>query len=271
MFEVMIVAGVVVLGVALLSYRHPLLARLAVLCILVATFLGVYFLSKSVVAGLVAVALWLFLPWIELLTRVRHIRLPSNRTLRRVPPPSREEFPDLQEITEDVEREGFEHVKDAAWEWEEFRQFFRLLYRADDRALAAICLSRQQEAVFSYVSIMSRGKDGRLWMTWNYPFTPHMKLPPNIRLNSQRKPLTFFDLYQNHLGFLMLNNVSTDAVDEQDEQKIDEGLTSDLQSQIAHNIEVGLLKRVNEEEVCYSWRGLFYIWIHFVLDFIRVR
>ncbi len=271
MFELMIVAGVAVLGLALLSFQRPLLARLGVLCLLAATFLGVYFLSGSVVAGLVAAMLWFFLPWIELLTRVRHIRLPCTGVLKKVPPPPRDEFPDLDDITDEVEREGFEHVKDAGLEWEHFQQFFRLLYRPDDRALAAICLNRQQEFVFSYISIMSRGKDGRLWMTWNYPLTPNMKLPPNIVLNSQRKQLTFFDMYQNHLGFLLLNNISPDLVDEMDEEKIDNGLMSDLKSQIAHNLDVGLLTRVSEDEVRYSWRGLLYIWIQFVLDFIRVR
>ncbi len=271
MSELLLVLGVAVLGMALRNFRHPIMVRLGVLCILATTFLAVYFLTDSIVAGITGAAIWLFLPWFELVTRVRRIRLPRSRNLRIMHPPDADDFPALEDLTREVTDEGFEHVKDAGWEWEQFRQFFRIFYRADDRALAAICLNKQQELQFFYLSIMSRDKDGRLWLTWNYPFTPSMKLPPSFSLNPQRADLSFFDMYQNHLGFLLLNGVSQDKLLEQDEDRIDEGLSGDLQEQIAHNLKAGLLTPVSDREVRYSWRGLVYIWAQFLLEFVRVR
>ena len=87
-------------------------------------------------------------------------------------------FPALSEITREIEEEGFVHVGDAGWDWEDFRQFFRLFYREEDRAQAAICLNEQRDFSFYYLRISSRTKDGTVWTTWNYPLSYGLKLSP---------------------------------------------------------------------------------------------
>jgi hypothetical protein len=42
-------------------------------------------------------------------------------------------FPALSEITREIEDEGFVHVGDAGWDWEDYRQFFRLFYKEEIR------------------------------------------------------------------------------------------------------------------------------------------
>jgi hypothetical protein len=84
---------------------------------------------------------WLFLPWLEILTRIRTLRLPREKQLRPKSPPSSEIFPNLNEITREIENEGFVHVNDAGWDWADYRQFFRLFYKKEDRAHATICLN----------------------------------------------------------------------------------------------------------------------------------
>jgi len=64
------------------------------------------------------------LPWLEILTRIRALRLPREKRLRPKSPPSSDTFPALSEITREIEDEGFVHVGDAGWDWEDYRQFF---------------------------------------------------------------------------------------------------------------------------------------------------
>ena len=42
----------------------------------------------------------------------------------------------------------------------------------------------------------------------------------------------------------------------------------ELQAQIAHNVSAGLLLPSDEGKVRYSWRGLLFIWVQFLRDFV---
>ena len=169
LFGLCLTLGVVVLSVALRSYQSSFAQKTGALGILAATFLGVYFATGSWACGLVATVSWLFLPWLEILTRIRALRLPREKALRRKNPPSSEVFPTLEEITREIQNEGFTHINDAGWDWEDYRQFFRLFYKEEDRAQATICLNEQNDLSFYYLRISSRAKEGTIWTTWNYP------------------------------------------------------------------------------------------------------
>ena len=52
--------------------------------------------------------MWFLLPWVEIVGRVRKLRFPLRSEVKHRFPPSREVFPDLDEITEEVEKAGFE-------------------------------------------------------------------------------------------------------------------------------------------------------------------
>ena len=153
-----------------------------------------YFATNNWVWGLVAALGWLFLPWLEILTRIRALRLPKEKQLRPKSPPSSDTFPALSEITREIEDEGFVYVSDAGWDWEDYRQFFRLFYREEDRAQAAICLNEQRDFSFYYLRISSRTKDGTVWTTWNYPLSYGLKLSPAFRINRQRPDRSFWQL-----------------------------------------------------------------------------
>src|SRR5262249_49348288 len=141
LFGVFLTLGVAVLSVALRSFQNSFAQKAGALGILVATYLAVYFISGSWMWGLAAAVGWLFLPWLEMRTRIRALGLPKEKQLRPKRPPSADTFPALSEITREIEDEGFVHLGDAGWDWEDYRQFFRLFYREEDRAQAAICLN----------------------------------------------------------------------------------------------------------------------------------
>jgi len=271
MTEWMFLLGLGVLTLAFRSYDHPLLQRLGVLGILVTSFCAGWFTTGQPLVGLLFALVWPALPWLELLTRVRHLRLPMEKNLHSMPPPSSNTFPALNDLTEEVEAEGFEFLRDAGWEWDEFRQHFRIFYREEDRAHAAICLSSQSDVSFYYISISSRDNSGRTWMTWTYPFPATMKLPPSLVLNRQKAQLSFFDMYQNHIGFLSANFITSEDLMSQNEESITSSLEEDLKQQITHNLRAGILKPAEENSVRYSFRGLFFIWTQFLADILRAR
>jgi hypothetical protein len=270
LFQLFLILGVAILSVALRSFQSSFSQKAGAIGILVATYLLVYFVTKSHILGAVAAAAWFFLPWVEILTRIRTLRLPREKRLRPKNAPSTDIFPNLNEITHEIENEGFAYVSDAGWDWEDYRQFFRLFYRSEDRAQATICLNEQHDLSFYYLRISSRAKGGTIWTTWNYPLSYGLKLTPQFRINRQRPDQSFWQLYQSHREFLRKNNVQVEAIDPLDEEGIEREMERDLREQIAHNIDKGVLKQTPDGDVRYSWRGMLYLWCQFLLDLVRL-
>src|SRR5688500_14274264 len=184
--NLLLILGVAALSLGLRTFRSPLLQKLGALGIVATSFLIGWFATGLWQVGAFCAASWLLLPWLEILTRVRRLTLPLEKSLRHKSPPNDEVFPALPELTEEVEGEGFSQVTDAGWDWQDYQQFFRLFYKEDERTQAAICLIDQQDLAFYYLSLSSRAKDGKIWTTWNYPFSYSLKLVPNWRVNRLR-------------------------------------------------------------------------------------
>jgi hypothetical protein len=270
LFGLFLTLGVAVLSVALRTYQTSVAQKIGALGILAASFLAVYFISGNWVWGIAGAASWLFLPWLEILTRIRTLRLPQQKRLRPKSPPSASLFPALEDISREIENEGFAHINDAGWDWEDYRQFFRLFYKREDHAQATICLNEQHDLSFYYLRISSRGKDGLVWTTWNYPLSYGLKLTPQFRINRQRPDQTFWQLYQSHREFLRQHSIDTGALDALDDDRIHNEIENDLRDQIAHNLRAGVLKAAEDDKVKYSWRGMIYLWCQFLLDLVRL-
>ena len=263
LFKLFILLGAGALAVALRSFQSSFSQKAGAVAILVVSYLLIYFTTGSQILGALAAGAWFFLPWVEILTRIRALRLPKEKQLRPKSPPSTDTFPTLNEITREIENEGFVHMNDAGWDWEDYRQFFRLFYKSEDRAQATICLNEQHD-------LSSRATSGIIWTTWNYPLSYGLKLTPQFRINRQRPDQSFWQLYQSHRAFLRKNNIQLDAIDLLDEEQIEKEIERDLREQIAHNIDQGVLKQTPEGDVKYSWRGMVYLWCQFLLDLVRL-
>lgn len=268
--NLLLILGVLVLSLGLRSFHHVLLQKLGALGIVATSFLGGWLLSDYWQVGVVCASSWLLLPWLELLTRVRRLTLPIEKNLRQKTPPNAETFPALSELTDEIEGEHFEHHADTGWDWEDYQQFFRLFYKTTDRTQAAICFIDQHHIAFYYLSISSRAKDGRIWTTWNYPFSYSLRLVPEWRVNRLRGDRTFFEIYESHKNFLSRNAVHLDDLEDLDPDKIQEEIQKDLRTQVAHNIASGVLTKDGAGGVRYSWRGLFFIWCQFLRDLVRL-
>ncbi|MBL9154207.1 MAG: hypothetical protein JNK37_17070 [Verrucomicrobiales bacterium] len=272
MTEFYILMGVVVLAFGLRSFDHAVLRKAGAVCVLVASYLAPYFLSGSHVAGVAGVLMWFLLPWIELLTRVRRLRLPLRKSLTHQTPPNAHRFPHLSDFTHEIETEGFTHVEDAGWEWEDLRQFFRIFYRAEERTQAAICLNEQHGMGFAFVSLTSRTLEGRIYRTWNFPFGQTLRTMPDVRLNQVPNVQSFEELLAEHRDFLERLGVATADLVEENPESIPELMEAETQLQIRHNIERGVIEHDTHdpEKVRYSWRGLFYVYGQLVKDMVKL-
>ncbi|MFV0415851.1 MAG: hypothetical protein ACK5NG_05735 [Chthoniobacterales bacterium] len=270
LFDILIVLGVGVMSLALRSVTNSFVHRLGTIGIFLTSFLVGWLICSSVWIGIFFASLWLFLPWLEILTRIRHLRLPLERRLQSMTPPSRNLFYNFQEITEEVEAEGFDYVEDTGWQHEGHRHFFRLFYSKEHRSQAAICLIEQDDMAFFYISLTSIDKNDRSLTTWNYPFSYGLKLSPGIRFNRYPQEGPFGDILDNHQLFLLNNGYSSEDMKEQDPDNLRESIESEMKEQLLHNIDRGLLIREDKQFIRYTVRGWFFLWFQYLRDLVRL-
>jgi len=270
MSEPLLFVGLVFLTAAFFSFSHPVLRRLGVLSIGLTSFAAGYLLTRNLWIGAACAAAWLLLPWIEILLRVRKLRLPLRKQLRQSAPPSREMFPELNGLSDDIESSGFEHVADLGWEMEGYRQFLRLFANAAKREEAAITYVEQNQLGFHFASVTSRGADGAVFTTWNCPVSSSLKTPPTVHLHRVAADAGFAALVAGHELFLQEKGLGEDALQVIDPETVRSAVERDMETQMQHNLREGLLQPADEGHGRYSWRGMLYLWFQFLRDIFRL-
>lgn len=271
MRETLTVIGLVVLAVALRSARVNFLRKLGALTILAASFCLFHFVTGSLWGGLIGVLLWFFLPWIELLTRIRRMRLPLNNRLchREVPNPSF--FPNASEAAAAMEEAGFEHVSDCGWEWAGMKQFFRLYWNPEEKAVAAVCLCEQSDVAFAFISVTSHDADGGIWRTTNFPFAPTLQCPPNVRWNHVPcERSCFHQILSDHQKYLTRSRVPAGHFRVPDPEEIENSIEGEMRKQVDHNLSSGIIRLTGDGHFKYSRRGLVFLWGQFIKDMVRL-
>jgi hypothetical protein len=270
MRETLIVIGLFVLALALRTARTSFLRKLGALTFLTACFWMLYFLTGSLVAGWCGALVWLFLPWIELLTRIRRMRLPVENRLnqRLIPNPSF--FPNASEAAAAMEEAGFEHVSDCGWEWDGMRQYFRLFWHPEERAVAAVCLCEQSDVAFAFITITSHDCEGKIWRTTNFPFAPTLRCPPEVRWNHVPcRRNCFHQILGNHRDYLTQSNIPASQLRVPDPEEIESSIEAEMRRQVAHNLSAGIIRLTGDGHFEYSKRGLLFLWGQFIKDMVR--
>jgi hypothetical protein len=265
--EVMLVVGAGVCSVALRSFRHPALFRAGTLGFVLTSFLAGWLIGGSIWTGLAFGSTWFLLPWLEILGRARKLRLPLDRRLEASAPPPRAAFPDFAEVSDEMEARGFEHVEDAGWSHGDMRQFYRLFQSGNRLTAGAICLVEQAEFAFYYIALRSRAADGRLLITWNYPFSYGLHQMPGTLLNRVDGKNSIPELIRLHLAFLEREGGT--GIFPMEEASLRNELQADLRGQLDHNLACGILKKAGDSTICYTVRGMFFLWFQFLRDFVR--
>ncbi len=271
MRETLTVIGLVMLAVALRSARVNLLRKAGALTMLVATYFMVYFLTRNVWLGGVGAATWFFLPWIELLTRVRTMRLPLNNRLRHRNVPNPSFFPNASEAAAAMEEAGFEHVSDCGWEWAGMQQFFRIFWHPEEKAVGAVCLCEQSNVAFSFITITSNDTQGRTWRTTNFPFAPTLQCSPTIRWNHVPCERSCFHwILRDHRDYLGQMKILPEQLRMPDPEHLEDAIEQEMKRQVEHNLSAGFIQLTGDGHFRYSTRGLFFLWGQFVKDMIRL-
>ncbi len=268
--QFLIVVGLIVLAYACRTFENRYVAKAGWISMLAATYLGAFFLTGSHVAGSTALLLWFFLPWLEILGRVRKLRFPTESEVKHRFPPSRDQFPDLDELSSEAENAGFVATDDTGWKWDETDHFMRLFYHKEQRIQAAIILATQEEFAISYVSLTSRTAAGHIYTTSNYPFSFTMKFSPEHQVNRYVNAASFEDLLASHTAFMQAKSVPAESLEELDTDDLSQYVSRDMKVQIDHNVRVGVLEPAGEGFIRYSWRGCVFLWFQVVKDMIRV-
>lgn len=269
MSDFLLVLGVAVISAALRSFQNPILFRIGTLGIVATSFLAGWLLGGSAWLGAVLAASWLVLPWLEILTRARRLRLPIERPLQQRTPPSRNVFPDFSEVSNEIEEQGFEHVEDIGWNYEDNQQFYRVLSDDSRRTQACICLAEQKDFTFYYLSLTSRTQDGRTFMTWNYPFAYGLKNPPSLHLRKFPAQGPFAEMLSQHEKFLKAAGIESPSLLSSGPEEIVRTMQNEMRAQISHNIDIGLLALDGEKLIRYTPRGMFFLWFQFLRDLVR--
>lgn len=271
--QFLFLAAAVVFGLACRSFNNRYLMKLGWLSYLLATYLVGYFLTGSHVAGAFGITLWFMLPWLEIVTYVRHLRFPLRNAMKHRFAPNAEIFPELGYLSDEMEQAGFEAVGDTGFEWARSEQFMRLFVHQELRTQAAIVQVRQEmlDLAFSYISLTSRCQDGRIFTTANFPLAPVLRFAPRHEVNRYLHADSLEELTQAHETFLAKNGVTVNELALLDEEQLVSAIEQEMVEQIEHNIRTGLLEPANEEgKIRYSWRGCFYLWFQGVMDMLRV-
>jgi hypothetical protein len=265
--ELCVVAAVGFFSVALRSFQNQVFFRIGTLGFIATSFLAGWLLGGSIVLGAVFASTWIFLPWLEILTRIRRVRLPLHRQLEKCPPLPSSKFPDFSPLSDEMEALGFEYVDDVDWNHDNTRHFYRLFHNPEKRVSSSICLLEQDRFAFFYVTFTSRSADGRIFMTWNYPFSYGMHLLPQTVINTEYEQLSVEELSLSHFDFLCKQSDMELLPMQAANLRAD--MERELRTQLEHNIARGILVRDKDEMIRYSVRGMFFLWGQFLREFVK--
>lgn len=267
----LLVLGVFIFAIGCRTFHHPVIRRTGALSIIAASFLTGYYLGgESVAIGIFAATLWVFLPWVDILTRIRNLRLPLDKPLRHRHPPSSDVFPHLAGYTEEFEEEGFVQTNDTGWDWDDMSQFVRVFYHEESKAQAGIYYNEQRHIAFTYIGISTRTTDGQVYTSWNFPFSNTMRSAPQIHLNRVVDVVTFAELIDAHEFFLLRERVQPEDIQALDPDAIGPLMEKEIRLQIDHNLDAGLIRLSGNGTFRYSWRGLVFLWCQFLKDMVKL-
>ncbi|MEI6872060.1 MAG: hypothetical protein WCL08_07235 [Verrucomicrobiota bacterium] len=270
-FEFLLTAGLLAFSLALRSFNNEILFRLGNLGVLCVSYLVGWLSTGAHSGGVLCVSLWFLFPWIDLLGRVRLIEMPDFHPVETQAPPGPRRFPDLDELTEEAEAEGFTRVEDLGWEIQGQKHFVRLLVHSETQTRASINLVENEEMSFHYLALRTQTHEGKVFHTWNYPFSMSLTTPPHWHVNVLRQADTFLELVEKHRSVLLQERLGGAAPVPVTLDALKAEIESEMRTQVDHNLKRGFLLQCGNGLVRYSLKGCFFLWFQFVKELVRVR
>jgi hypothetical protein len=250
-------------GLTLFQFERIGWRKIGLVMVWLASGLGAHALTGSILLSCAMLTAWILFPLWEMVFVLRQLRVPRHRELSDARAP-RDEFEELSEMTGALADAGFEQLDECRLRPAEHEQYYRIFIRADGLVQATIGYIAQGPIGFHFVAFTSHGRDSRRWVTWDYPLTYGLVMPPETAVFRALHCQTVPDLYQAHLDFLAANDVANEELVavEPTRDAARARLEENLNQQIEYNISRGYLSPVakrDEENFCYSWRGTLYV------------
>jgi hypothetical protein len=254
---------VMLAGLSLLQLDSITFRKAGMALLWLSSGLATYFITDSIPLACAMLAAWIFFPLWEMVFVLRQLRVPRYRELADARAP-RDEFEELSDMTSALVEAGFENLDECKLRPAQHEQYYRIFVRDDGLTQATIGYIAQGPIGFHFIAFTSNGKDGRRWVTWDYPLTYGLVMPPNTAVYRCLDCPDVQELYQAHLSFLEINEVRPDdlVAGEKTRDAARARLEETLNQQIEYNISRGYLSPVteqDEENFCYSWRGTLYV------------
>ena len=271
MNQLYIVIATIVFGFALRSCQTIFLRKTGALVMLISAGLSAYFLTDNLWAGIAALFIWFFLPWVELLTKIRKMRIPLENKLHARGPTNIEIFPSAEQHLITLEKAGYEHIHACGWDLGGMEKTYQLFWNAETKCVAAICLCEQSNVTYAYLTLTSRDLAKGVWRTTNFPFSPILKSIPSVNWNKiSCTRECAINLINSHHLYLSKQGFIDDDLCTPDPDHIGEEIEHELQNQINYNIDKGIISRTDDGHARYTIRGLFFLWKQFICDMIRL-
>jgi hypothetical protein len=255
--------ALLLVGLALIQMNSISWRKIGMALIWLASGLFAYFFTGSALLAGATLGAWIFFPVWEMVFVLRQLRVPRHRELADARAP-RDEFEELSDMSHALVEASFEQLDECRLRPAQHEQYYRIFVREDGLTQATIGYIAQGPIGFHFVAFTSNGKDGRRWVTWDYPLTYGLVMPPTTAVYRALHCHDVAELYQAHLSFLEINEVRPDdlAAGERTREAARARLEETLNQQIEYNISRGYLSPVTEkdaENFCYSWRGTLYV------------
>jgi hypothetical protein len=250
-------------GLSMLQLDNLTYRKIGMAAIWLASGLATYFLTRSpLVAGLVLLA-WLFFPLWEMFFVLRKLQVPRHRELIDARAPH-DEFDELPELTRELVRLDFEQIDECKLNPSPHEQYYRIFVSKDGLSQATLGYVAQGAIGFHFIAFTSNDQSGHRWVTWDYPLTYGLVMPPKTAVYRALQCETVEDLRAAHADFLEVNGVASgDLVAvEPTREAVRSRLEETLNQQVEYNILKGILTpttRTEPDSFRYSWRGTFYV------------
>ena len=268
----LLVIATILFGVALRSTKQKCARKIGVLFYIVATGLTAYFVSHSILIGMLVAGLWILFPWVVLICSVRKTRLPLENKLCKQSLPCGTYFPEAAQIKQKFLEKGYEHVTDCGWQWAKSHEHYSFFWNEEEKHLIAICHRIQSCVTFCYLNITSTAKDGTIWRSSNFPFSSSLPLCPTTKLNhvTDGNIACPEHMLYSHELFLYNKGIDNAQLEVKNVAQISQCFEQEMRSQIDHNLQSGMIQLTGDGHFRYTYKGLIFLWRQTLKDMFRM-
>ena len=255
-FNLAICLGLIFAAYICLQSDRMWMKRLGLWLLLTCLGAGVWFISGSWALVATAITAWFAIPVGQAAYLSRTLRFSKDAaltpgTLHEDDP---DELPGLQTLTNDLREEDFVLDQDYWLEPSPVRHGFRLFRHREKPICAAISVIKQSGMSLLYVQFITMDTAGEFWITWDFPLSYNMKMPPELKIYRCLDALTVNELLGQHEEYLRLNEVREKPPGS---SQLFDHINDTV---IRYNLRIGMLRHyAGGDSIGYSWRGTWFL------------